>query len=46
MDIPSYAEEKPLPFETAKEQFLANVMKSTAHDLKTPLACIIGALEV
>ena len=33
-------------FEKEREQLHRNVMNSVSHDLKTPLACIIGSLEI
>jgi K+-sensing histidine kinase KdpD len=32
-------------FETARAAMQARVFSAVAHDLKTPLACIIGSLE-
>ena len=46
MSIIEISKESHLPLEEAKEQFLYNVMKTASHDLKTSLACIIGALEI
>ena len=33
-------------FDNEREQLLHKVFTVVAHDLKTPLACIIGALEI
>jgi two-component system sensor histidine kinase KdpD len=33
-------------FEKEREQLHRNIMDSVSHDLKTPLACIIGSLEI
>jgi K+-sensing histidine kinase KdpD len=36
---------EPPDFERMREQLQAKVFSSVAHDLKTPLACIIGSLQ-
>ena len=36
---------QPDSFEDMLEQLQAKVFSSVAHDLKTPLACIIGSLQ-
>ncbi len=33
-------------FEQEREQLHRNILSSVSHDLKTPLACIIGSLEI
>jgi len=33
-------------FEQAREQFRRKVIHAVSHDLKTPLACVIGSLEI
>ena len=33
-------------FDNEREQMLRKVFSAVAHDLKTPLACIIGSLEI
>ncbi len=35
----------PDDFDAVRKQFQAKVFSSVAHDLKTPLACIIGSLQ-
>ena len=34
------------PLNTDREQMQKKLFSSVAHDLKTPLACIIGSLEI
>ena len=34
------------PFDQEREKLHRNVLTSISHDLKTPLACIIGSLEI
>ncbi len=36
---------EPTDFEPMREQLQRRVFSSVAHDLKTPLACIIGSLQ-
>jgi len=33
-------------FEQEREQILRRIFNAASHDLKTPLACIIGSLEI
>jgi K+-sensing histidine kinase KdpD len=41
----SAMDDEPEAFEDACEAMRRRVFSTVAHDLKTPLACIIGALE-
>ena len=36
----------PTDFEQMRDQMQQRVFSSVAHDLKTPLACIIGSLDI
>ncbi len=36
----------PPDFEQMREQMQQRVFSSVAHDLRTPLACIIGSLDI
>ncbi len=36
----------PTDFELMREQMQQRIFSSVAHDLKTPLACIIGSLDI